>query len=141
MKMYALKEPGEVMNLIDYDDDKQGNNLFFLQMPTGSHSFELGNGIMMAFTSEAEESIENVYIKRKDGIQNIPSRCVFFRPKPDTEIENGFERIVPLENDDLLFLAMLLNPLYQMQLKQEYMTQSKGYESSCQFAVKGVQNE
>lgn len=141
MKMYALKEPGEAVNLIDYDDDKQGNNLFFLQMPTGSHSLEIGNGIWMAYTSEAEENIENVYLKREDGIQNIPSRCVFFRPKSKAETENGYERIVPLENDDLLFLAMLLNPLYQMQLKQEYMTQSKGYESSCQFAVKGVQNE
>lgn len=141
MKMYALKEPGEVMNLIDYDDDKQGNNLFFLQIPTGSHRVKLGNGIWMAYSSDAEESSENIYFKREDGIQGIPSRCVFFRPKPDAEIENGFERIVPLENDDLLFLDMLLNPLYQKQLKKDYMAQTAVDHRLLKYGVEGEQNE
>lgn len=141
MKMYAIKKPGEAVNLVEYDGNKQGINLFFLQMPTGSHSLELGNGIWMAYSSDTEESIENVYIKREDRVQSISSRCAFFRPKPNARKLEGYERIVPLENDDLLFLAMLLNPLYQMQLKQEYMAQAKDYESSYQFAVKGVQNE
>ena len=141
MKMYLMKDPGEAVKTIESDGGEKRSHICFLQMPDGSHSFDLGNGIWMAYLSNAYGSNENVYLKRKDRIQSIPSRCVFFRPKPDAEIENGFERIVPLENDDLLFLNMLLNPLYQKQLKKNYMAQTAEDHRLLKYGVEGAQNE